>query len=287
MDDPIDISAPVPFSVLPSIARAREKKAREIARGKERVAKRREADKAKFALVREEAKQAAEAEIPISRFAERKCLNEKSGEPTGIALPFVEPTREQYQRDIKSNHIGIRAFVKQRGFETLKVALCNNGSRRALNFLAALMNPKYKESDIPRLAEKYGIGYGELMAIWRNDRLAEAVANLFDAAPTIAAHTARDAESTRTCCPRCDGSGRMKITRDDETSWVDCVSCDGTGAIRKIGDKDSRRFVFEGTGIVKTGGGVNVNINASAVTSVDSILDEMEQAIPATFEASE
>jgi hypothetical protein len=207
---------------------------------------------------------------------------EVNGKPTNYTYPVEAMTRASYDNELlveqKSRHLGYAEFLKNRKLDALKLALARNASPKAEKFLKLLVNPKYRDADIADLAEKCGIGFGELMAVWRSDRLTEAMANLVDAAPVVAEHTALDAQSTQVCCSRCDGAGVMQINNRGEKEWVQCTTCVGTGYVRKIGDRASRQFMFEATGIVKASAGLNVTVNTGAASSVESVLDEMERA---------
>ncbi len=220
-----------------------------------------------------------------STYADRPTIED--GKDTGFTYPVLRDyPRAAYERDMKTQHLGFKHFAKSHSLDALKLALSRDGSMKAQRFLAALIHPDNVDKDIADLAEQYKIGFGDLMALWRNDKLNEAIGNLFDAAPTVAAHTAIDAESTQTCCSRCDGAGVMKVNIREEFSWIQCVSCNGTGAVRKIGDAKSREYVFNATGITKMAAGMSVIVNTGAASSVESVIDEMEQApaIPVTYQ---
>jgi len=219
---------------------------------------------------------------PEPKYRDVKVPHEVSAKPTEYTYPVQAMTQESYELEMRrpsaSAHLGFRHFLKTRKFDTLTLALSRSGSVKASQFLSKLINPKYKDVDIAVLAQKCGIGFGELMQIWRNDRLTEAMANMFEAAPTVAEHTAIDAQSTKVCCSRCDGAGVIKINKRDKHSWVQCINCSGSGSVRKAGDAKSRQYVFESTGIVKPSAGMSITVNTGTASSVDSVLDEMERA---------
>jgi hypothetical protein len=225
-------------------------------------------------------KSAAQAAMPYHDVP----IPNKNGTPSSRTLPIQQMTREVYQRESRS--LAYNHFVKGKSFTALKLALSRHGSDRALRFLSALINPKNKGVDVADLAEKHGISYNDLMTVWQNDRLSAALAHLYDGAVTVAEHIVKDAESTYVCCSRCDGSGVMRAQYGDtKAKWVKCVNCNGAGITRKVGDSKSRQQVLEATGIVKSGGGVTVNVGSSAASAVDSVLDEMEGiTIPVTAE---
>jgi hypothetical protein len=167
--------------------------------------------------------------------------------------------------------------------DELKFALSlQPNSLKVVQFLSDLVNPIKADTNITTLAKQRGIGQTEMMEIWRSYKLSHALGVYIDAAPNLAGHVAKDAESIKICCPRCDGAGVILVTRrDNEQAWIDCPTCESTGAVRRPGDKASRDLVFHAIGMVKSGGSGNVTVNVQQnAQGVESVIDELDRITP-------
>jgi hypothetical protein len=219
-------------------------------------------------------------------YKDKQLLND-DGTLSALTLPIQPMTKNSYEREMmQTKHLGYKNFLANRSVDDLKLALSRSGAPKATQFLEALCHPKNIDVDIAVLAERYHIGFGELMAVWRNDKLVDAMDNILSTVPQVARDTALDAESSQTCCSRCDGAGVMRVQKgDDIFEWVKCISCKGIGAVRKAGDSRSRQYVFEATGMIKSAAGINVNITTGAASTVASVLEELDHlTIPARAE---
>jgi DnaJ-class molecular chaperone len=99
--------------------------------------------------------------------------------------------------------------------------------------------------------------------------------------PKVLEDTAIDAKSRFDVCRTCRGTGEIIDGKKD--TYVKCWKCSGKGKIRKPGDTDARKLVFESAGLTnKSRPAVNVNVGAGAgavppvesdMQGIDRILD--------------
>jgi len=134
------------------------------------------------------------------------------------------------------------------GRQELKAALALCDSPKARRLLECLCTPKYRSWKAGTIARRCGMTAAEIAGIWRDYKYFTAMIAFIGAIPDVARDVAEDAKSTRVCCPRCDGAGVMLVGRDQKTE-VECVQCEGAGTVRKFGNSDARKLIFEAVGI--------------------------------------
>jgi hypothetical protein len=217
----------------------------------------------------------------------------EEGERTKLTLPVKKLSLLHYDKgrgmmstEGEGDPVYAR-YLTSLDMDELRMALAEDNSPKAVNFLSHLANPLFASVDITTLAKRCSIGLTEMMQIWRNHKLTAAMGVYIDGAPTLAAHLVEDARSVTVCCGRCDGAGFIKVHREEGTVWIECVNCKGTGVVRRAGDAKARETIFKSIGFVRPDGGnsVSVNINNSQSPTVTSVLDELERlpaVIPAT-----
>jgi ribosomal protein L37AE/L43A len=204
----------------------------------------------------------------------------------GITLPIQEMTRKQYNNEVlrHARLLGFKRYLKSIKFDDLKYALARDDSPKALNFLAALLDPENAHLDFGTVAMKQGISLNDLMTVWRNDRLVETFGTLFTGAPKVAAHAVEAAQATTVCCHRCDGAGEVLVTREAGPVWIVCPNCAGKGTTQRAGDAKAREVVLKATGIIKADPGTTINIT-TGISAVESVLDELERLPAITVKA--
>ncbi len=212
-----------------------------------------------------------------------KPVRDDKGKPTSLTLPVQKATR--LTRDPGRGMMPSTGhqdptysrWLEHRDIDTLKMALAYDTSPKVVAFLAALIDPRRKETDITTLAKQHSIGLTEMMQVWRHYHLTDAMTVHIEGAPAIAADVVRDARSYEVCCPRCDGAGMIQVTRKTGQEWIDCIQCSATGSVRKIGDSQSRTLVYQTIGFTKAGG-VTFNNNVQAnISTVESVIDELDR----------
>jgi hypothetical protein len=234
-------------------------------------------------------KRAAKA-APIEEAISDAPVYTEEGTPTTLSLPVRDMSRVSYSREMAaaSCRVIFRKYIKTLPLEELKFALARNDSTKAVSFLASLTDPDNAGLDIADIAVYHGINLGDLMQIWRNDRLALAMSNLFDSLPPLTADAAEDARSVQVCCPRCDGAESVQVETPKGSKWIECPNCRGKGTVRKVGDQKARDHILRATGVIKPDTGMTVNIGSTS-HNVESVLDELERlgeapSIPVAFE---
>ena len=217
---------------------------------------------------------------PIAPPVETQMKNEK-GQLSRLTMPISPMTPTQFNRELKqeprANPLGFSALLNSRDLTDLKFALSADDSPKAQRFLEELSAlPANSTRTITDVALECGIGLMDLMRVFRNDRLLLAMATRHDGNPILAAHTVQDAQRTKICCSRCDGAGTVQVAREKGPVWITCPHCDGEGATYKPGDHRARHDVFEATGILKAGPGIQISID-NRTHSMGSVLDEIER----------
>lgn len=131
--------------------------------------------------------------------------------------------------------------------EEVKMALALSDSPRAHAFLAALAGPRGNTCTFATLARKCGMRSAALVKIWREYKLLQGTLAFLNGLPRVAEDMVEDARSTRISCPVCGGIGH--IGPEGERNSLMCPQCIGTGTVRKFGNPDARKLIFEAVGI--------------------------------------
>jgi hypothetical protein len=128
------------------------------------------------------------------------------------------------------------------------------------------------------LAKRNGIPMDMMAEIWRSYCLSKGMMTVVSRAPEFAEEAIESAKSTNICCPRCDGEGEVE-SRKSPGDWNPCPQCEGKRVIRKSGDANSRKILFDTVGWTgKTGPQVQVNIGGghsleSVMSGIDNLLE--------------
>lgn len=185
--------------------------------------------------------------------------------PDGMA---IVPVRNQYVDRIQSD------FLDGLGTPTeIKQALVRSTNTKAMRMLELLVDPRSARVPMARLAKMAGLDTLDLLQIIRDHHLAEGMQVYLKGYQDVARDIVEDAKSQMVVCARCDGSG--EITKKEVTKR--CPSCKGTGEIRKPGDSDARKLMHESMGVVKKGGGIQINtVVAGGFKGVDCAVSDLE-----------
>lgn len=164
----------------------------------------------------------------------------------------------------------------------LQRALEFSENPKAAAFLADMGDPKYSKWTTSALASKHGFSASMINDLWRSHMLTQANIEFVKAAPEVSKDVVEDARSTKVSCPRCDGFGRIAEEYIEEvpggepivrSRQLKCPNCKGMGLVRKPGDSDSRKLMYEVIGLAgrRSGGGTTTNIT---LPSVSSLIDD-------------
>lgn len=151
------------------------------------------------------------------------------------------------------------------------LALVEDAKPRWTKFLeAAVAHPKLS---LVVLAKRNGISMPEFNDFVRKRRYQEALDILTSGAARVAPDIVEDAKSRVAICEACDGMG-VRIAGplvqpvdvgDTENPMTVCPVCRGEGTVMEPGDAEARKMVMTASGIIKNGGGVNINNNVQTV----------------------
>lgn len=149
-------------------------------------------------------------------------------------------------------------------------------------------NPEVMKLSLPNIAAQCRLSYAELVREIAKGRVTEGVLRMSKHIPKVLEDTALDARSKNDICDACSGTGqvienRPQYKKSDDVTWTDCAKCNGKGKIRRPGNTEARKLVFEAAGLTnKRGPAVNVNVRngggnmpsvESEMSSLDRILD--------------
>lgn len=179
--------------------------------------------------------------------------------------------------------------------ESAKVqrALACSADPRFQEFLSRIQTNRYKRVSLQTIAKACNISLKEFSDWWNRESTQTAIAIAQNSSIDITEDMVGDARTVEVACERCDGMtwigapaglpietpGYRFMQSGDEIVWIrDCPNCK-SGKTRKIGDSHSRDRVLELSGLIKKGGGVNVNVNnfggashSSAVADLDKVM---------------
>ena len=183
--------------------------------------------------------------------------------------------------------------------EQMATILETSGDTRAAELCRLLLSPEplNRRCSLPELARRAGMSYADVLRAVTVYRVDEGLLRMSAHVPEVLEDVAVDAKSKLVVCPECKGDGfRAKEvipapdhsedgdgedgaqdSLHDSVVAVPCFVCDGTGKLRKAGDTDARKLMFETLGLTNKSRGsfVNVNVGAAAIPSVE---DEMTRA---------
>lgn len=147
-------------------------------------------------------------------------------------------------------------------------ALGTSGDERAIHLMERMLDPNLGRASLPRLAADVGLTYAQALQIITKHRLGQGLLRMSAHVPQVLEDVAVDSKSREVTCGSCrgykvGGIAVVAITEsvhdpdtkrnvvvqklDDEgrPMWERCLTCDGTGTLRKVGDADARKLLFE------------------------------------------
>lgn len=177
-------------------------------------------------------------------------------------------------------------------------ALETSGDERAQHLMMRMMDPAFAKHSLPKLARDVGLTYPQVFKLITQHRLDQGLLRMSAHVPQVLEDVAVDAQSTMVPCPGCQGSGvlhdRVMDTDDSGQPIIDpttkkplmktveskCWSCDGVGKLRKIGDADSRKLMFDTLQLTGRKGPLIAQqfVNAGGQT-VEDTLDQASQVL--------
>jgi hypothetical protein len=153
--------------------------------------------------------------------------------------------------------------------EEMLAILGASADERAQVLLMKMMDPSCRKHSLPHLASLVGLSYPQVLQMITKFRLDEGMLRMSAHVPQVMEDVAVDAQSKEVTCGSCKGfknadgiavipvvetiddpesKKRVVVQRVDGAGnlmWERCLVCDGVGTLRKIGDADSRKLLFE------------------------------------------
>lgn len=158
--------------------------------------------------------------------------------------------------------------------EEMVQLLQSSGDDRVMKLVECLLssNPDMMKRSLASIASVCRLTQADLIRELSRARVQEGVLRMSKHIPKVLEDTAIDAKSRFEVCENCLGTGDMM---DRENEPVKCVHCNGKGKIRKPGNTEARKLVFEAAGLTnKKGPGVNVNVGTP--TEMPTVEHDME-----------
>lgn len=147
-------------------------------------------------------------------------------------------------------------------------ALGTSGDERAIHLMERMLDPNLGRASLPRLAADVGLTYAQALQIITKHRLGQGLLRMSSHVPQVLEDVAVDSKSREVTCGACRGYKvdgiavvavtetvddpetkrkivRQKLDDDARPMWERCLVCDGVGTLRKVGDADARKLLFE------------------------------------------
>jgi hypothetical protein len=185
-----------------------------------------------------------------------------------------------------------RRLEKSLSREELQLAVAASPNEKAELLLLHMTDPALRTMSLPTMAKRCGLRYADVLKLIRDYRLDQGLLKMTEHVPRVMEDIAVDAQSQVVKCPSCSGMGELwKYDKEEnpiEGSNKVCVTCDGTGKLRKIGDADARKLMFETLKLTgQRGPLVAQQFNMGSAGSVEDVVDVVEGALAAPIEAIE
>lgn len=178
---------------------------------------------------------------------------------------------------------------------------------KAQRLYKILMDPRYKRRTLPWMAREAGLTYPEVVLLFKNHKMGEGTIRMSQHLPQAMEDVAVDALSKDVTCGHCKGEKVVPVMKeevDDKTGkrtlvqetievtdpktgstsialhFEHCFTCDGKGTVRIIGDADSRKLLFEATGLTGKHGPLIVQQNNfGGAQSMEDSVGQAQDAI--------
>jgi len=154
-------------------------------------------------------------------------------------------------------------------------------------FVRILADPRRGIDSLASIAASVGIAPGTVIELFRSGAMARAHAIAVDrmarAVPGVVEDVAKKSVDRFVACPSCLGEGTTV-----EGGNV-CPTCRGKGEVAREADFDRQRLFFESAGLLKKGGGQQVQVNVQQQVGIQagSLLSRVIKGVPeATFTVS-
>lgn len=213
-------------------------------------------------------------EAEAKKRSTRKGVARKVKKYDGRALNSARPKRDKI----------MRVFYEEVDLPEFKEALQFSKDPRFRMLFEAISSPKLHKCSFAELCRRCGLGIHDISNIYRDHQKHRGLMRAYNHMPQILEDTAVDAQTRVVTCDLCNGVG--KVFGEDAVNQQEssiCPKCHGDGKVRIVGDKDSRKLMFETAGLSKGGAQTAVQVNVGgAVPSLEDMVAEVEDAIDIT-----
>ncbi len=211
-----------------------------------------------------------------------------------VKSPAIQ-TRNGEPISVKNDPV-YRRFFEKIETDELTSALALSENKKMVEFLRLILKPNYRSrSDgtktpysIASIAKSCNLSLAELNGFWRDSNLARARDIAFAGIPKVMSDVVVDSSNSLVVCPRCDGLGTLDPGPDYDDEGREkkrkkcvireCPECDGTGKVKKSGDIESRKLLFETTGLTgKKGPMIAIQNNSFAPSSLETFVDTFDR----------
>ena len=205
----------------------------------------------------------------------RKKAQGKVLDPSGRAVaktPFRDEPMKQFEEEVRVSN----------NESEMKEALKQSGNAKMIELYTYLQT--YPRHTLSLACRRSNVSLQELNDLWRKHQFARGLIKVSDQLPEILEDTAIDARSRFDVCDFCDGTGEKTRTRIIDggpvTETEICPKCKGAREIRLPGDAESRKQIFEMTGLTgKTSPLVAIQQNTFIGDTLDDTLSAAQKIL--------
>jgi len=182
----------------------------------------------------------------------------------------------------------IRAFEHAVGGRAALIEFLSSADsdEQVYEVVKLLGDPANDERSLVLLCGQAGISPGQLFGAFDKATIVRAqILGRLEAAkqvPAAAKEVGRTALPHEQPCTACNGVGSFEeADAKGQTSTRRCTGCNGKGHVLREGDPDQQKTLFELVGLLKTGGGVQVqqNVITPAGAVVGGSLEQLQQVV--------
>lgn len=198
-----------------------------------------------------------------------------------------------------------RRLEKSISKEEWEVIFGSSHDERFQVLFRMFLDPANKSS-LPVLAKQVGLTYPQVLKAITQHRIDQGLLRMSEHVPQVLEDVAIDAQSRTVTCPTCRGKVRidgLSVTPVTETytdpqtkvrtvrqklddngcpEWELCLTCDGSGTLRKIGDPDARKLLFDTLKLTgQKGPLVAQQFNMPGGTAPDEAVETVSQVLDA------
>jgi len=175
---------------------------------------------------------------------------------------------------------------------------------KARLLLAMMLDPSTRKRSLPQMAGAVGLSYAAVLQMVTRGRLEQGLLRMSEHVPQVLEDVAVDAKSREVTCQGCRGfkvdgvavvpvmeetveeEGKRKILAqaldsEGRLKWEKCLTCDGSGTLRKIGDSDARKLLFDTLKLTGQRGPLVAIQNNNGMPSMEDVVGGVHEVLDA------